>query len=382
MLGIFIGIAAVVALIGLSEGLEEGIVGQFASIGPDIVTIQAASAGFAPPGSTAVTKLTEDDLNAVRGTRGISLAAARLLRSTTIEFNDALRFGFVVSMPEDPEERRLVVDAVNVEMEEGRMLRSTDKFKVILGSDYNEKNLFGKPLAVGNKILLNEQEVSVIGFIERSSNPQFNDIVWMNEEAMRDLLNVENEVDILVARITNVNDMDLVRERLEKLMRKQRNVEEGKEDFTIETPDQVIETFNTILNLVQGIIVGIAGISLVVGGVGIANTMFTSVLERRKEIGILKAIGARNNTILGLFMFEAGLLGVLGGLIGIALGVGFAKSVEFIGTQMFGEGLLQASFSPYLLVGVILFAFIVGVVSGIVPARQAALIPPVEALRK
>ena len=134
--------------------------------------------------------------------------------------------------------------------------------------------------------------------------------------------------------------------------------------------------------IVQGVLVGIAAISLVVGGIGIMNTMYTAVTERTKEIGIMKATGAKNSQILLLFLFESGMLGLFGGAIGVALGFSISKSIELIAFQIFESFLIKASFSPLLLIGSLLFAFIVGAASGVFPALQAAKLKPVDALRK
>jgi len=381
MLGIFIGIAAVVSLISLGAGLKEAITGQFSEIGTDKLAITAASAAFGPPGSAA-NPLTEDDLDTVRKVRGFKVVAQRLIRSGSVEFNDIQRFEFIVSMPDEPDERRLIEEALSLEAAEGRLLKKGDKFKIVLGQDYITQDFFDKKLRVGNNILIEGKNFKIIGFLKKLSNPQFNDIVLMNEDVMRDLLNLGNEVDVIVGQVSNVNDIDKVALNVERELRKKRDVEKGKEDFSVETPQQILETFNLILNLVQAIIVGIAGISLVVGGVGIANTMFTSVLERRKEIGVMKAIGARNSSILLIFLLESGFLGFFGGLIGVGLGIILSKIVEVIGAQIFGEGLLIAQFSPTLIIGALVFSSFVGALSGIIPARQASLLPPVEALRK
>ncbi|MCK4589887.1 MAG: ABC transporter permease, partial [Nanoarchaeota archaeon] len=121
-------------------------------------------------------------------------------------------------------------------------------------------------------------------------------------------------------------------------------------------------------------------ISLLVGGVGIMNTMYTSVLERTNEIGVMKAIGAQNKDILAIFLFESGFLGLMGGIIGVLIGVGIGKLVEF-GAAMQGLDILKASFPWYLIVGALLFSFLVGAISGVAPARQASKMKPVEALR-
>jgi len=383
MLGIFIGIAAVVSLIGLGQGLEEGITGQFASIGSDRVTILPTSAGFGPPGSFTASRLTERDFSAVERTRGIKRAATRMLRTTSIEFNEELRFGIAITLPKENEQRRLIFDSINLDIVSGRELNPSDQYKVVLASSYADTDYFGKFPRVGNKILINNQEFDIVGMYGPAASVQFNDFVLMNEDVAREVLNItEGEVDFIVAQVNDVDDMDGVKERLSKALRSSRGVDEGEEDFDIQTPQEIVETFNSILGVVQGVIIGLAGISLLVGGVGIANTMFTSVIERRREIGILKAVGARNSSIVTLFVLESGVLGFFGGLIGMILGVLFTLAVVAIGTAAFGEGLIQASFSPVLLLGVIAFSFTVGIISGVVPAKQAASIPPVEALRK
>jgi putative ABC transport system permease protein len=382
LLGIFIGIAAVVSLISLGQGFENAIVGQFASVGTDKLTIQAQEVGFAPPGSTAVKRLTEEDVNAIRSVKGVKLVVARLLRSTTIEYNGKQRFGFLVSMPEKSDERKLVEESMKLKAEEGRLLRSGDKYNVVLGQYYKTNDYFGKKVKLGSKLKINGIEFSVAGFMAKMSNPQFNDIILMNHDMMKSTLNTGTSVDIAVAQVDNAKETIISAEAIKKELRKQRDVKKGKEDFKVETPQQTVATFTTVLGIIQAVIVGIAAISLVVGGIGIANTMFTSVLERRKEIGIMKAVGARNSSILLLFLLESGTLGLAGSVIGVVLGVLFAKTVETIGNVFLSEGVITASFGAPLIAGSLLFGFVVGSLSGIIPARQASMLPPVEALRK
>jgi putative ABC transport system permease protein len=133
--------------------------------------------------------------------------------------------------------------------------------------------------------------------------------------------------------------------------------------------------------LVQVVITGIAAISLFVGGVGIMNTMYTAVTERRRDIGIMKAVGAKNSHILSLFLIESGLVGIVGGALGIILGLSISRFVQFI-AEYYGVLSLKASFSLFLILGALAFSFIIGVVSGITPAMQASKLQPVEALRK
>ena len=135
-----------------------------------------------------------------------------------------------------------------------------------------------------------------------------------------------------------------------------------------------------MLGIVNIVFIGIATISLLVGGIGILNSMFTSVLERRMEIGIMKSLGATNYHILTIFLIEAGLVGLIGGFIGIILGTGLAYLVKYIAAA-YGFKLIKISVNPLLILFSMLFAFGVGIISGLIPAYRAAKLKPVEALR-
>ena len=136
-----------------------------------------------------------------------------------------------------------------------------------------------------------------------------------------------------------------------------------------------------ILNVINLIVVSIAAISLFVGGVGIANTMYTSVVERKREIGIMKAIGAKNKDVLMVFLIEAGLLGIVGGILGALIGLGGAIGVSRIANTALGVNLLIVGISYPLLIGSVTFSFLVGIISGILPAIQASKTNVVDALR-
>ena len=151
---------------------------------------------------------------------------------------------------------------------------------------------------------------------------------------------------------------------------------------TTYAPSDLIESFLNVLLVIQVVFVGIAAISLLVGGIGIMNTMYTSVLERTREIGVMKAIGARNSDVLGLFLIESGLLGLAGGTIGVLIGIAISKSVEVLANTVVGPGTLYAYYPAYLIIGALAFSVIVGMISGVLPARRASKLKPVDALRE
>ena len=168
---------------------------------------------------------------------------------------------------------------------------------------------------------------------------------------------------------------------MEKELRDDHRLDEGDEDFEIQTPEQFAEAFGVVLDMVQIVLIGIASIALLVGGFGMMNTMYTAVLQRTREIGIMKAIGARNEHILYLFLVESGLYGFFGGLIGIVLGIGFAKLVELAFIVAVGPAFLSIKIDWLLVIGTLIFSFLIGVLSGIAPARRASKLNPVDSLR-
>ncbi len=379
MLGIFIGIAAVVALISLSQGLKNAIQDQFLHLGSDKILIQAAGGGFGPPGTGTSVPLTTKELETVEKVQGIDLAVGRLIRIAKFEFHDDVKYSYLVSFPKESDKQTLVIDSNSYELREGRF--PNDGNEVFIGADVAD-TYFDKPVLLRDLITVQNKSVRVVGILKRSGNPQKDTTVVLAESTVRDLLGIKDNVDIIAARIAQGEDLEVVSSSVEKALRKERNVEEGKENFIVQTPEQLLSTLNTILGIIQGVLVGIAGISLLVGGLGIMNTMYTAVVERTREIGIMKAVGATQTQIQTLFIIESGMLGLFGGLIGVVLGLGISKLVEFVGYQIYESFLIRADVSAWLIVGALLFALIVGGLSGVLPARQAAKLQPVDALRK
>jgi len=158
-------------------------------------------------------------------------------------------------------------------------------------------------------------------------------------------------------------------------------VDEGEEDFIVESPEEALSSLDTTLFGIQLFLYLIAGISILVGGIGIANTMYASVLERTKEIGIMKSIGAKNSQILSMFLVESGVLGMLGGLMGGILGISMALGLATIGNSFVGEETIKVNISMALVFFTLLLSFLIGLISGITPAIKASRLRPVDALR-
>ncbi len=381
MVGIFIGIAAVVGLISLGQGLQTAVTSQFATLSTDKLTIQNAGTGFGPPGSTVVEKLNEDDLRIIENVNGVEYAIPRLVRIVNIKYNKISKFKYVGDIPEDSELADIVYEAGDMKAKEGRLLKSGDSGKVVLGSNIVKKDEFGKEIEVGKKINIQGKDFEVIGILKKGSSFQVNDVVVMLNEDMKNLLDIDDEIDMIVAQVEEPKEIREVAERIEKVMRKDRNLDLSEEDFSVETPLEAIEAVNDVLTSVNIVVVGIAMISLIVGGIGIANTMYTSVLERKKEIGTMKAIGAKNSNILMIFLIESGLLGLVGGLIGVLIGIGLSLGVASAANNYFGTEIITVNISLPLITAAISFSFLIGILFGVIPSYQASKLKPVDALR-
>ncbi|MBR9699637.1 ABC transporter permease [Candidatus Woesearchaeota archaeon] len=381
LLGIFIGVAAVVSLIGLGDGLRTAINSQFGISSTEVLTVQAGGiSGAGPPGTGVVNKLTQADNDAIEKLSVVDKSIPRLVPQGKLEFNDVVGFGMAMSIP-DGEKRDLVHEILEIEAEVGRLLKDGDSNRVVLGYNFYSGDAdFGKDMHVGNTVLVQDRKFEIVGFTKKKGSFIFDNIVHMNEDVVRDLFEIEEEVDVIAVLVKDKELIPKAKEDIEKLLRKRRDVKIGEEDFEVQTPDQALADLDSILVGVQIFIILIASISMVIGAIGIVNTMFTSVIERRRQIGIMKSVGARNSHIFYQFFIEAGLMGFIGGLIGTIIGT----LVAYVGTQGINAW-IGSSASPSINFGLILFAllgsFILGAVSGIIPALQAAHQHPVDALR-
>lgn len=381
LIGIFIGIAAVVSLIGLGEGLRIAISSQFSILGSDMITVQASGTQFGPPGTGVVTPLEKDYADKIENVGGVQYAIKRLVKTAKAEFNDKITIIPIGSMP-DGESRKIVEERLGLKAMEGRLLKDSDRGKVFLGSDFKKTDAFGKAVSVSDKLILQGSTFDIVGIGKKTGSFAADMAVLMNEQDVRDLYNEPDDVSIIAVKVKKDADMEAVKADIEKILRKERDVEEGEEDFTVEISMNAIKTLESTLFAVQLFVYIIAGISLIVGGIGIMNTMFTAVVERTKEIGILKSIGARNSDVFLLFLIESGLLGFVGGLAGVLIGVALSNGLALIGAAYLGSDLIKANTAWWLVTGALLFSFFVGCIAGITPALRAASLHPVDALRK
>jgi len=383
LLGVIIGITAVVSLISLGNGLQLAVANQFGVNSNELITIQAGGlTGFGPPGSTVVDPITRDDARAIERLSSVENAVVRNIKSGIVEYNDHVQFRYVGSLAKNKEDLELMHLNLGQDPIFGRLLKTTDSGKVVLGYNYyaNEEDWGGKSITVGKTISINDEKFEVAGILEKQGSIIMDNVVLMLEDEMDDIFNFGEVADVIIVDPKDKDDLDKTKEDIEKLLRQRRDVKKGEENFEVSTPESALASINSVLSGVQIFIVIVASISIFIGLIGIINTMTTSVMERRKEIGITKSIGARNEHVFLQFFIESSLLGLVGGIVGAFLGtiigiLGVQGINGFIGTD------LAPNIDFILIFFSLLGSFLIGGIAGIIPAMQAAKQNPVEALR-
>ncbi|MFH1332590.1 MAG: ABC transporter permease [archaeon] len=370
MLGIIIGIAAIVALITISQGLENAVLDQFEKRGKNDIRVLPKGLTGAPAASTI---LTTKDVKTLEGIVGVDYVFEMIIATATIEYGNEKRFSQILNYPADL--LSTVLEDQDLKIEQGRVFKSGEKDGVIIGNKVAE-DMFSKEIKLRNNIVINGKKFRVVGILESLGEGTFDNAIIIPLETGRELFNKPKELSGILIHFQEGVDIEKAGEEVRTKLKRARD----NENFDVFTPQELMRQINTILGVIQIVLGGIAGISLVVGGVGIMNAMYTSVMERTREIGVMKAVGARNSDVLTMFLIESGLMGLFGGLMGVILGTGVAFAFGKIASQL-GFGLLLIRIEWQLLIFALLFAFFVGVISGTLPAFRAARLKPVDALR-
>nr|AKQ03323.1 putative protein, putative ABC transport system permease protein [uncultured archaeon Rifle_16ft_4_minimus_37913] len=369
VIGIIIGVAAIISLVTVSRSLESTIESQFEQFGANRILISPK--GFQGPG-TSSEGLTTQDLETVEKISGFKYVIPGLFISTEVRHKDEVEFTLIASVPAENFEE-FFLDS-GIELQEGRFIEEGDKFEAVVGSRVIE-DMFDSPLKLGSKIEIKGEEFKIVGVLKEIGNSQDDNQINIPLETAREIFNKPDDVDVIVAQVKVADDIPLLQEKIE------RELEDERDDtnFQVVTATQILEQINEVLGIIQFVLVGIAAISLIVGGIGIMNSMYTSVLERTKDIGIMKAIGAKNLDIFEIFLIESGLIGLVGGFFGTILGSVIALVIgEFSKNAGF---LLNIKIEFLVLVFGLFFAFVAGMLSGVLPAMQAARLKPADALR-
>ncbi|MBT3690677.1 ABC transporter permease [Candidatus Woesearchaeota archaeon] len=372
---ILVGIATIFIFISFGYGLYNYTNELTSSSSADKVIIMPQTAGGF--GAVEGVVLNDTDVKEINKAAGVYEASGLYYGAVLVKQNSDQKYTFIIGY--DPK-KDFVISSFNIDVEKGRLLKPGDMKVAVLGYNYVISNkIFPKTFDINDNIEVNGVKLKVVGIMEEIGNPQDDSQVYISNNQFEEMFPDEESYGQIIARV-DIKDINKVNENIERGLRKSRGVEEGKEDFYVQSFDELIESFASAINIIVGFVILIALISVLVSTINTANTMITSVLERYKEIGVLKAMGAKNSSIFEIFLFESAFLGTVAGIIGVAVGWGISYSAGAI-LKNLGWGFLQPYFSVYLFVGLILFAGITGAISGVFPAVKASKTNPVDALR-
>ena len=375
-LGVVFGVMAVIAVTAIVQGFFRLYSTQLEGLGAGFMMVFPGNADN--DAARKLTKLIGDDAMAIEAGVDEVLAATPYffdrrqvsLRGQTTE---------AVIMP--AYETYPVVQ--NHTVDEGRFFTAREVRErarvVCIGSDLAEK--LGLTRAIGEQLRLYGATFTIIGVMENKDgmNPlgqNYDDAVIVPHTTALSLTN-PNRGGILLVKLKEIDDVELVKEQVRRALRRHRRIHAGEpDDFTITTQAEILKTFEEVSGVATWVVVCIVGVSLLVGGIGIMNIMLVSVTERTREIGVRLAMGAQKSDIQRQFLVEAGALGGLGGIIGIAFGVGIAVVVSAV-----VPGFPDPYVAPWSVGLGFGFAVGVGVIFGLYPATRAAALDPIEALR-
>lgn len=367
MLGIVIGVFSVIVLVAIGSGIESFIVGQFNALGSNLIFVAPGVANFSddPAKAFSRNKLDEKHLDLIEANASdvVSYFSPSIRLSDNAKYKTNTYKASVIGSNEEG------LNIFNYEIASGRYFNSQEvrsKERVAIIGDLVRKELFGSQEPLGEHIMVGDDTYLIIGTFVSKGQSQDGNIVFPYT-TIRESYGVKNFSGIAV-KLRDGVDVNLATRKLElALMRDLKD-----DDFSVLSQADVLASIQNILRILTAGIGAIAGISLLVGGVGIMNIMLVSVTERIHEIGLRKALGATSRTIAFQFLLEALFISLVGGLIGLLLGwLGSLAARSFITTTITG-------WSVFLAIG---FSCLVGLVFGTYPAIQASKKDPIEALR-
>lgn len=378
ILGIIVGISSVILLVGLVQGLKQDVLSQLEDFGPRTIIItptnvEKASSSFTPTTLAPTSgKLFEKDYEKIKKLPEIKSITKVIAGQSTVTFKNQSISSGVYGI-----EAGAFDDTVPVEIDSGRFIESNDRRVAGLGWGIAD-SFDEKPQAQSN-IYLADQKFKVIGVLKESGNSfaPMDSIVFIPFDDAKELFNrslVKDEISAIRLTLKEGSDVEAVAAQINDMLLASHRVTEDDKDFGVITAKFINDRFSGVMNTLSLFLAAIASISLIVGGIGIANTMFMSVLERRKEIGTMKAVGASQHEIRNIFLVESAMIGLAGGVLGLVV----AGAIAAILIYGFNVAFV---FDPLAIWGALAFSMVVGLVSGTVPAAEAAKIDPIEALR-
>lgn len=376
ILGIVIGIMLVVIIFSLGAGIQRAVTKTLQMFGSDFIVVMPGKETNPLLGLIGGQKFKDKDLLALENIKGVEFVEPEEVGTMNLEYKGEKKSTLVHGVNWE-KSIKLLESSQGMKLEKGQWPENDADKEAVFG--YRAaNNLFKRKIAVGEEIVIKSKRIKMVGYFSEVGEQMVDNIVFISLDLFRDITGVRAGASSANVKILPGADINLVAKQIKYQLSKQEVVR----DFSVLTPEKADRLVGNVLSIVEIVLVAIALISLVVGAVGIMNTMYTSVLERTKQIGIMKALGASRDGILSLFLIESGTIGLIGGVLGIIFGIASAYFISVVAANFGVRGLFSFAaldFSGFL--AILMITFVTGVVAGVLPARQAAKMEPAEALR-
>jgi putative ABC transport system permease protein len=390
ILGVVIGIAAVIIVLSVGQGIKGFMVGQLTSFGTDFIQVEIKVPNAAHTSSEnatglalgiTVTTLKDSDRLAIMKLNNIKNAYSASMAQGIVSYQDTNKQTFIFATSAS------FIDIDPVKVAEGRFFTEDEDNSLarvaVLGPEL-KNTLFGDAEAIGQQVRINGSNYQVIGVLQSKGSASFlnfDTMIYLPLHTTQKLILGVDYVTYILVKVKDNSVADLTAADITSLMRERHDITDpARDDFAVTTQAEAMALLDTIVGAITLLLIAIAGISLVVGGIGIMNIMYVSVAERTFEIGLRKAVGAKKKDVLDQFLLESIFITFAGGIIGIIFGILFSLMITLIAKYLgYNFAFVVPISSLFLASGV---SIVVGLLSGYYPARTAASLDPIVALRQ
>jgi len=378
MIGVVIGVFLIISLLSLSEGIKGAMMEQLNMMGNDLIIIMPGEINDLATMMAGGLELTDDDIKAIKKAEGVDKIIPMNYKAEAVRHEGRVKTVLIngVSWEEGLD---LLKDDMGWQLTVGDWPVAGKK-ELIVAKAVPEDIFPG--MEVGDEVSIRGKNFKVAGILKSLGNKQDDSTLTMDLNLFIEVTGEREGAKVVMAKIKSGYEVDEVVENIENNLNESRKRRRGEDlpSFSVLSSEKISDIVGNVMAIIQAAIFGFASIAIIVGGIGIMNTMYTSVHDRIKEIGIMKAVGAKNRTITAIFLIESGFFGLFGGLGGIILGLALAKLAEFA-VQTTGTLYLKASITPQLVLFGLAFSFLIGCIAGYLPSRSASKLKPVDALR-
>jgi putative ABC transport system permease protein len=376
ILGVIIGVFVIILLFSLGGGVKAFIKNRLSEFGSDMIEITPGKSEdfIAMAWSSQQGRLDFHDVESIERIAGVEYVMPIVMEKIPAVFQGKTLLATVYGLGDVSIMSRIF----RTRLESGRYLKDKSERAVVIGNGIAHGFFEKKEVRVGNIIKIGGKPFRVVGILERRGGMGgsfIDNAFFISLQNLKDLREIDRErVDFIEVKAKEGVKLEEVADEIKRIMRMRRGEHEGEESFRVWTAADFEEKASEILDVITAFLMVLGGVALVVGGIGIMNTMFMSVTEKTKMIGILKAIGATDEDVLTIFLIESGIISGVGGFIGVVL----SEVVVFVAALYLN---INAPFNPLIILGALLFSVLIGVISGLMPAWKATQISPAEAVR-